>query len=586
MGRTVEMRRKLDETKKSVVQKGLSTDYAATLKDGYYLINGETFTCEKLTAAEARKKYEEGSRLVLIPENTAKNLEIVSRVSQAELKEFTVSKMNSKIVATAEKSKKWSLGEDEMEVAAKAYALVGHSILGFYADVGASTEAKIKLKVGSFQLDVKAYAEVKAGVRVGVLGLAAQASAEVGIEDKLTAPKVTFKAGSYEVIVEFYACIKAFAKAEAYAGLGAKSGAKAEASVGVEGKIGADFYKKKEDLSSAGGASVVISIKVGVGAGAAAGFSVQDIMDGDVQYKEFKLGADFLAVFVGGELEIVGKVQTIIYDEAEEIIIQTLKDNIKYQVIAYIDKEAKEIIENLEYKVTEAARKMKRGWDNTKNFGQKLIIAIEGGLGHHSDAMRDEIQRQVDKLVQYKSELIIVLEKFEKMGFDEEDLEGLIDEVTDPEFKKRVDKWFGPHIDHKSLKKELMLDIERYERRIEKLDLFLKDSYAQTIEKVKTGLVTLNQLMNNFYVADIPDDFKDSKEYKLMVKKIEEVQDMIGMIENIINNKKKLLGEIRDQEGFKAVIIEMQKQYLTIKKDFNQLYNILCDYVFGLPSTK
>jgi len=99
-------------------------------------------------------------------------------------------------------------------------------------------------------------------------------------------------------------------------------------------------------------------------------------------------------------------------------------------------------------------------------------------------------------------------------------------------------------------------------------------------------LGTLNQLINNFYVADIPDDFEDSKEYKLMVKKIEEVQDMIGMIENIINNKKKLLGEIKDQQGFKAIIIEMQKQYLTIKKDFKQLLNILCDYVDGLPPTK
>jgi hypothetical protein len=581
-GRTAELRRRMSETQIATVQSGLSTNYASTLTDGYYLINGETFTCEQLTAAEAQERFHAGARLKKIDEDTANQLEIVSRVNQTELQEY-VSFLSARATATAESSKKWTLGEDELETAAKAYAAVGASLSGIYAEVGASLEARVSLKVGSFQLDAKAYAQIGAGLRAGLFGVSAQASAETGIEDKATAPKITFKVRDVDVAIQFYACIKAFAKAEAYAGLGAKTGVGTSACIGLQGKIGLDIFKK-DDKSSLGGLAVAVTVKTGAGIEASIEFAVVDVMDGGVQYREITGAGKCFTIFIGAETEITGRVQTVIWNEAENKITKTVKDGILNMVLPYLSEKAKKVAEEMEFRVSEAARKIKRGWDNTRNFGRKLVIAIEGGLGAKSEAMADEINRQVDKLVQYKNEVTAAMSKFERLGFDDTARETLISEVTDPNFKKRVGEWFGPHIDHKALKKELMLDLERYNRRIDKLNAFLDGSYPQTLQKVKEGLSSLDLYLDQFELDNIPDDFKGSEDYAIMVEKISEIHKMIKLIEKMVESKKILLKEMRgDQESFRGVINEMNTQCISLKRDFLFLVEILQDYVDNLP---
>jgi hypothetical protein len=198
--------------------------------------------------------------------------------------------------------------------------------------------------------------------------------------------------------------------------------------------------------------------------------------------------------------------------------------------------------------------------------------------------MTDEINRQVDKLIQYKNEVTAVISKFERLGFDNTARETLITEVTDPNFKKRVDEWFGPHIDHKALKKQLMLEIERFDRRKGKLDLFLDGSYPQTLQKVKDGLTNLDLYLDQFELDNIPDDFKGSEDYEIMVEKIAEIHKMIKLIEKMVASKKILLKEMRgDQESFRGVINEMNTQCISLNRDFHFLVEILQDYVDNLP---
>ena len=591
MTRVAELRKKLNETQKSKIKTGLNTELKSTYKDGTYLVNeGTSLSVKDLTAAQAWDLYAGGARLVEIPKAMVDSMVKVAKTGKKGLQTFLET---GRLEVKEKKEKKHTetnaLG-DTIEAGVEAAAQIGTSILGFYADVGAKAEAKVNIKGEVFEFEAKLFREVKAGVRAGRLGVSAQVSAEVAIEDKVTASVKKFTTASgMEVTVQLYVSLKAFAKAEAYAGLGiaTKTGAEAFAGVGVEGKIGADIKRKKtgEKEITAGGAAVSITLKIGAAIGASAGITIQEVFEDDNPYIEFKHGAS-LAFIVGAEYEISAKLLTDVYNEAKDEIVKKIENKIGTEVLNELEEKMKEVRKELEFHVEDAARKMRRGWDNTQNYSTKLLIAIEKGMGHQSSAMSDEIKRQVDKLHQYKKELSVVIDKFGSKGIDDNVLEQIINEVTDPAFHKQVNKWFGKKIDNKALKKDLMLGLERYDRRIVKLNEFLDSSYKKALAKINTEIQDLSFSIGSLRSKDIPTDFKDSKAYKKMIKKIEEVQGMLSSIDKIIGEKKKLVNEVKDQSGLKTLIGQMGKQYAQIKSDFKTLIKIMSDYISGLPATK
>jgi len=595
-GRTAELRRKLNETQKSTIQDGLNEDFKNTFEDGHYIIFQDgNLSLEELTADEAWDRYKVGANLKHISDELAKNIEKASTISKEALNDFIKLGRLQKEGKKEKEIKALSLkynDNEELKTALEATARIGTSLLGIYADVGAKAEMKLSIKGETFEFEDKLFAEVKAGVRAGWLGVSAQVSAEAGAELKLAAnvKKFTLESGM-EVTIQLYSSLKAFAKAEAYAGLGAgvKTGAEAFAGIGVTGTIGGDVLRKKETEDkaiNAGGLSVAVTFKFGAAAGATAGINVQDISEDGNPYVEISGGASF-AFVAGGGYEIKGKVLTDVFNEAKKKILDKVKSVVGEEFLKKIADEIEQIKEKLKEFLRDAARKLKRGWDNTRNFGSKLVIAIEDGLGKHRAAMEDEITRQVNKLNQYKRELNGVIHKFEDLGMDDSLIDKIIDEVTDEKFQKKLKKLFGGgDIEHKSLKKELLQDLERYERRITKLNTFLDESYSSTIEKVRSNLTGLNEMINALQVRDLPEDFKDSKDFKKIVKKVGEVQEMIESIDIIIGEKKKLVDEVSDQEGLKSLISEMGKQYTQIKKDFERLYSVLNNYVEGLPDAR
>lgn len=575
----------LDSAKKSKINSGLNDGLKDTFEDGFYLVNGQKFTCEELTGEAAWNKHKEGNQLVKIDARVAEKLEIISNVSKKDLDTY-LSALHAGAKAEASASKKSKIGNSELEAAAKAYAQVGQSLTGLYAQVGAGAEAKISIKGKIFEFEARAFAEAKAGVSYGMLGASAKAEAEVGIEDKLTAnvKEFTLESGT-KVSLKVFACLKAFAKAEAFAGLGGMTGAEAGANIGVEGKVGASISRKRktdDDFVTAGEASIAITLKIGLSIGGKAGIDLNEIVEDGNPYIEFKHAASF-SLLAGGEYEIAVKVLTDVFNEAKDELIKLMDKEVRDEVLKYLEEQFDEVMEELEFHVKDAAKKIQRGWDNTQNFGKKLLIAIEDGLGNHNEAMKDEIERQVAKLEQYKQELTNVIKKLEKSGYDAAGIEAVKNEVSDPEFEKNVNKWFGPKITDKDIKKELMLDMQRYERRIVKLNEFLDSSYNKTIASVKKLLSDLSAMVNGFNSKDIPSNFTSSDDFKKMVKKIKEIQNMIGTIDNIIANKKKLVKEVKGDSNLHAVINTMTAQYKQIKKDFFNFYSILSNYVKGLP---
>ena len=582
MGRTAKLRKALNETKKSKISTGFNESIKDSYEDGYYLVNGKTFTCEQLTKDQAWDKHVAKDKLKKIPEDLAKKMEIVSRVDQTELKEY-IGKMHAGVKKQKDKSVKSVVGNSELEAAAKAYVQLGGSALtGFYADVGASSEARVAINGKVFSFEAKVYAQVKAGIKYGMLGMSAAAEAEVGIEDKLNAKVKEFetKAGT-KISVNVYACLKAFAKAEAFAGVGMMTGAEAGAYLGVEGRIGAEIkrQRKGEEEITAGDASVALILKAGFTVGAKAGFDLkQETEDGNL-YNIFTHGAA-ISFLVGGEYEIQIKILEDLYIEAKDEVKKILDKSVRDEILTWLKKEFDRVMKEIEFHIKDAARKVKRGWDNTQNYGKKLLIAIESGLGHQSTAVHDEIKRQVDKLHKYKRELDSVISKIIDKGLDLDDVKK---EVSDPTFEKRVNKWFGPKINNKLIKKELMLDQQRYDRRIIKLNTFLENSYANTIKKVKELIKSLYDMVDSFTTKGIPDDFSNSSAFKKMVKKIQEIQGMIKVIDEIIASKKELVKEVSGDKNLKAMLANMTAQYKQVKKDFDSFYQALKHYVKGLP---
>jgi hypothetical protein len=582
MPRTARLRKAQNETVKSKINTGFNEALNDSYEDGYYLINGNKLTCEKLKKQVAWDKHVAGDRLKKIPEDLAEKMEIVARVDEKKLKEF-VSELHVGVQAKAEKSVKSTVGNAEMEAAAKAYAQLGGSALtGFYADVGATAEAKVAINGKIFQLEAKVYAEVKAGIKYGMLGVSAAAEAEVGIEDKLNAKVKEFelKSGT-KISVNVYACLKAFAKASAFAGVGSMTGAEAGACIGVEGKIGAEIkrQRKGEEEVTAGDASVALTVKAGFSVGAKAGFDLKEVVEDGNPFTIFTQGAS-ITFIAGCEYEIAIKVLSDMYVEAKDKVKLLLDKSVREEILVWLKKEFDRIMEELEFQIKDSARKVKRGWDNTQNYGKKLLIAIESGLGHQSTAMQEEIKRQVHKLHKYKRELDAVIAKVTEEGLD---VDAVKQEVSDPGFEKRVNKWYGPTISHKLIKKELMLDQQRYDRRILKLNKFLEDSYAKTIQKVQDLIQGLYDMVDGFNSKGIPDNFNNSADFQKMVQKIQEIQGMIGAIDSIIASKKELMNEVAGDQNLRAMLNNMTTQYQQVKKDFDSFYQALKHYVKGLP---
>ena len=163
------------------------------------------------------------------------------------------------------------------------------------------------------------------------------------------------------------------------------------------------------------------------------------------------------------------------------------------------------------------------------------------------------------------------------------DVDAVKQEVSDPGFEKRVNKWYGPTISHKLIKKELMLDRQRYDRRILKLNKFLEDSYAKTIQKVQDLIQGLYDMVDGFNSKGIPDNFNNSADFQKMVQKIQEIQGMIGAIDSIIASKKELVNEVAGDQNLRAMLNNMTTQYQQVKKDFDSFYQALKHYVKGLP---
>lgn len=624
MGRTAELRRKLNETQKAGIQNGLNSEVKNTFKQGNYAIyHLGSLSVQELTEEQAWDFYNKGANLTKVNDEVVHALETISKVSKEKLAQFKELLKDKEAKASSEKENGdlklsseakaslkststsiraeagakseavYKLAEDaELKAAVEAMARVGASLAGVYAEVGAKAEVGLSIKGKHVEFEDKFYAEVKASAQAGIFGASAQASAEAAAEGKLgvNVKKIVTATGT-EVTIQLYFAIKAFAKAEAYAGVGiaTKTGAEAFAGVGIEGKIGADVYRKKtsdKDRVNAGGAYVALTFKAGAAIGGSAGFNVMEVRDNNQNYMEFKVSASF-AFLLGGEMEIGGKVLEDVFNEAKDELIQKLKNSIGDEVIKKIEEEIANVKEELEYHIKEAARKVKKGWENTANFGKKLLIAIEDGMGSHKQAMEDEIKRQIGKLEQYKRELNGVISKFEELGMDDSIIDKIIDEVSDSKFASKINAFFGGgKIEHKALKKELMLDLERYDRRIEKMNEFLDKSYTETLRKVDSNIKDLAFLIGDFTSKDIPDNFKDSKDFKLMVSKIGQIQGMVSSIESIVEQKKRLLKEVKDQTSLSSLINEMGKQHNQIRKDFAKLYTILSDYVDRLPSTK
>ena len=585
------LNQKYSELQKSKINTNLTEAVSLTLEDGFYIVNLDgKLTCEELSKAQALTKHGlPNCRIKRIPESRARDFVILKSVDKNGLQEY-MSNVHAGAVAETSVERTTTAGNAEMVNAAKAYASIVATVNGLYAEVGASASSQVNIKVGNFTFSAKVFAEVKAGIKANRLGISASASAEVGIEDTVTYEKKLFTTESgTEVTVELSSSLKLFAKAEAFAGLGLMSGAEAFAGVGIEGKIGADFKRKKTTESSpitAGAAAIALTIKAGLTVGAKAGLDFNEIVEDGNPYIEFKHSVDVGALLVGGSYEISLKALTDLFNEAKDQLLSLTDAAVREQVIAYIKKEAAKIMKQLEFEVQDAAKKIQRGWSNTQNYGSKLIIAIERGLGHTSEAMHDEITRQVNKLNQYKATLNKIVAQFDALADsdNDHDIMAVLDEISDPNFVKKVSSFFsGNDITHKSMKKQLMLGLQRYNRRIEKLNEFLDTSYTKTIANVRNELNDLNTQVMSFKSKDIPSNFSSNGDYLVMKDKFAQIQQMLNGINEIIRQKQQLLEEVSDQNELRSLISQMNSQYKQIVMDFSSLRAILFNYVNSIP---
>ncbi len=622
MGRTVELRRKLNDSKKASINNGLNENLREIYVPGNYLVyHLGSLSVQDLDSEAAWELYSQGANLSKISDDLVSALEKISQVSSDKIREFiahgnqitkkvditddldiTLRTSGKKVETTSQSLRveaidrrevDYDMGDGDLSIktAAQEIARVGASLGGLYAEVGASREAILTIKGKHVEWEQRFFAEVSASVRAGVFGVAAAACAEVGADAKIGANVKSFTTESgNEIKIQLYFAMRAFAKADAYAGVGiaTKTGAYAFAGVGLTGKIGGDVFRTKpsEAEENAGGIYVSLTFTAGPQIGAAAGFTIQESREGDKVYVDINFTSTFGAALAGGEMVIGGRMLDDVFKDAKDAIVKKVKDSIGEEVIRKIEEEMTRVKEELEYNIKAAARKIKRGWDNTTNYGQKLLIAIEDGLGDQHIAMESEINRQIGKLEKYKRELNGVITKFETLGMDDGTIDSIIDEVTDPAFEREINKFFGGRtIDNKLLKKVLLDNLQGYDRRVIKLTEFLDQSYSNTIAGIRVNLASLNEMLISFNAKDISEKFTDSSDFQLMVTKINQIYKMIGSMKLIINQKKKLLKEVNDDVSLRGLLKSMNDQYLLIAKDFNKIHKILSDFVNELPET-
>ena len=90
-------------------------------------------------------------------------------------------------------------------------------------------------------------------------------------------------------------------------------------------------------------------------------------------------------------------------------------------------------------------------------------------------------------------------------------------------------------------------------------------------------------MVDGFNSKGIPDNFSSSADFQKMVKKIQEIQGMIGVIDGIIGSKKELVKEVAGDQNLRSMLNNMTTQYQQVKKDFDSFYKALNHYVKGLP---
>lgn len=595
MGRSTNTRRKLNETQKATVKGGLNKSFLETFKDGNYIVyEAGKLTLVKLKAAAAQQYHQQGARLKQVSDSFVKSLEAAAKVSKKQLEEFSkhyrlhADKKHKKEVQAY--SKKIS-NNQELKTTLESVARVGVALVGIYADLGAKAESAITVKGKTFSYETKLFAEVKAGIRAGLLGVSAQVSAEAGLEEKVAANIKNFKTKSgADIRIQLYCSVKGYAKTEAYAGIGlaTKTGAIAMAGIGVEVKVGGEIFRKlpQKEEELAGGIASTFAVEAGAIIGATAGINIKEIFDNGLPYTEITVGIS-AKLFTGATLSIVGVVLSDLYKEAKDEITKQIKSIATDVILKQIEEEAKRIQEQIKYGVKDSAQKMSRGWENTQNYGNKLVISIEEGIGFHQKAMESEIQRQVKKLEQYKRELTTALKQFKSTkNKDLKHFDQIMQAVNDDTFKQEVLALKNQKANDKLLKKKLEESLARYKRRINKLNQFLNDSYKESLQKVKADLQSLNTMIGQFQTKDVPKNFQSSKDYKVMEKKIQGIQTMIVSIEKIIDEKRKLLKEVMVDPALERLIKEMTQQYQQIKKDFQTFHDTIKSYVASLPKKK
>ena len=561
-----ERKKSLKESKKNKVKRDIeeTTLLKELSQPGYYVIHtnvGVSF--ENLQTEEAVTKFYENPNVV-----SMKMVDVLAKIEYVD----EIKDENGKVISS-------------LKAASEAYARCGTTFAGVFAEVGVSGDVTVTFNGKVVEYSAKLYFEAKLAAEAGPFGASASASAEAGAEHNVTVKTPEF--GNFAIYPFF--TIKGFLKAEAKAGAGlvvkdGKGTIEAEASlfagIGLSATLGAKLLHKgvgeteeeRQKLNPVGALSGEGTIQVGAGAGGSfkVAFILKEETMDDVPMVNFGfdmsfevgLGPDVGVGFVGSL-----KVAKATVEEGVEKLKGLLKELVEKVLKDKIKEELLKIKDEYDHLKRKASEQIHRLTDNTRNYATKALVRIESLVGAKHVAFNTEIRRHVGKLQHYKSEVeATILKLQDKQGISEEGIQLILGSVESEELKDVVEEFLRTaetHTEEDRIKR-LQLLSEKYNRRILKLETYIREHFEKSIEELNaislsktTALGKLEEALN---LLDSEEAVKDPKKTrKALNDMIDEVNKYIGECNTML----KLMNEL-ETEHHKAFFRdqELRDEYL------------------------
>lgn len=503
----------------------------------------------------------------------------------------------------------------KVEMLANAYARCGIKGGVLMAEIGGNAEMSVGISGKVLSLNLKSYAKAKAGVYASLFGVMASAEAETGAELAGTV-QIGKKDGKFSIALEAKAI--AYGKAAAKAGLGLTGGkltvgAVAGVQVGVKGSIGGKFFVEGIEVGGIAGEIDIAAEVCSIGAVVEGEFDFKqafndeldkigkeiDAKESLVKSADPKIGTESaqqnmveikIGLLADAALLLGAKAKIDLIFNINLNSIKVLAKNVEKVVIAAIEKifgeaiaqKFKEILTDIKVYASTVSDFKDKAQENILNSLRKGVITIQTS---DNKKIKLELERQLSKLHKFKDQVNNLKISIEKAEVDNK---GIV-EIT-PEIQEKIDRFNneiislidnGYRIDTDNSLKEYLVEkltvyIERYDRRIEKLNDYVSIKLEDLFPIIEESCNEALDSISNYISAT---DKKDAR--KEINTKVKEVDKLLKTFDRLIQAKQEVIDSTNFHNNDKQLA---GHDVLDLEQLISTKYKNLKDHIEDLKS--